>query len=181
MSEKSNSESVFELEGNSKERKASRRKDELWPPLSALHSRVLQQNVCFTTECLFYNKTRLVKLGWAISVSASFKWVFQVSCYVLRLCVWRIEFGVSRFVFCAFRPDVEVITANPKTAGVARWNFLALWGHKMGKGDSAAQEFVTKVRLFLGLAAFARPRKFVLIPFWQFLNFPRWFFMRFLR
>ena len=44
------------------------------------------------------------------------------------------------------RPDVDVITANPKTAGVARWNFLALWGHRMGKGDAAAEEFVTKVR-----------------------------------
>ncbi|KAK9821298.1 hypothetical protein WJX81_003983 [Elliptochloris bilobata] len=43
------------------------------------------------------------------------------------------------------RPDVEVITANPKTAGVARWNFLALWGHRMGKGDAAAEDFVTKV------------------------------------
>ncbi|MFN9531809.1 MAG: extracellular solute-binding protein, partial [Cyanobacteriota bacterium] len=26
------------------------------------------------------------------------------------------------------RPDVQVITANPKTSGGARWNFLALWG-----------------------------------------------------
>ncbi len=44
------------------------------------------------------------------------------------------------------RPDVEVITANPKTAGVARWNFLALWGHRMAKGDTAAEEYVTKAR-----------------------------------
>ncbi len=26
------------------------------------------------------------------------------------------------------RPDVQVITPNPKTSGVARWNYLALWG-----------------------------------------------------
>jgi sulfate/thiosulfate transport system substrate-binding protein len=26
------------------------------------------------------------------------------------------------------RPDVEVITPNPKTSGVARWNYLAMWG-----------------------------------------------------
>jgi ABC-type sulfate transport system substrate-binding protein len=43
------------------------------------------------------------------------------------------------------RDDVETITANPKTAGVARWNFLALWGHHMRKGDSAALDYVTKV------------------------------------
>lgn len=48
--------------------------------------------------------------------------------------------------YAPHRPDVEVITANPKTAGVARWNFLALWGHRMSKGDAAAEEFVTKAR-----------------------------------
>jgi sulfate/thiosulfate transport system substrate-binding protein len=26
------------------------------------------------------------------------------------------------------RPDVEVVTPNPKTSGVARWNYLAMWG-----------------------------------------------------
>lgn len=44
------------------------------------------------------------------------------------------------------RTDVSVITANPKTAGVARWNFLALWGHLMHKGDDVAHRFVTDVR-----------------------------------
>eukprot|EP00210_Caulerpa_lentillifera_P000476 g459.t1 len=43
------------------------------------------------------------------------------------------------------REDVEVITANPKTAGVARWNFLALWGHKMSQGEKTAIDYVTKV------------------------------------
>lgn len=44
------------------------------------------------------------------------------------------------------REDVNVITANPKTAGVARWIFLALWGHKAwSKGDKAAKEYITKV------------------------------------
>lgn len=44
------------------------------------------------------------------------------------------------------RDDVQVITANPKTAGVARWNFLALWGHRMAQGEAAAESFITKVR-----------------------------------
>ena len=43
------------------------------------------------------------------------------------------------------RDDIEVVVANPKTAGVARWIFLALWGHKMSAGESAAKVFVTKV------------------------------------
>jgi sulfate/thiosulfate transport system substrate-binding protein len=39
------------------------------------------------------------------------------------------------------------VVANPKTAGVARWIFLALWGHKMrkGKGDAEPMAYVTRV------------------------------------
>jgi sulfate transport system substrate-binding protein len=29
------------------------------------------------------------------------------------------------------RPGVEVITANPKTSGAARWNYLAMWGYAL--------------------------------------------------
>lgn len=39
----------------------------------------------------------------------------------------------------------KVVVANPKTAGVARWIFLALWGHKMKKGEAVAREWVTRV------------------------------------
>lgn len=42
------------------------------------------------------------------------------------------------------RPDVKVITANPKTSGGARWNFLALWNAVNGD-DSQKQDFVTQV------------------------------------
>ena len=31
------------------------------------------------------------------------------------------------------RPDVEVVTPNPKTSGGARWNYLALWGFALDK------------------------------------------------
>jgi sulfate/thiosulfate-binding protein len=64
------------------------------------------------------------------------------------------------------RPDVEVITPNPKTSGVARWNYLALWGYALERelgldfaaklndpahaaevaaAQRAAQEFVARV------------------------------------
>ncbi|KAF8058434.1 sbpA [Scenedesmus sp. PABB004] len=43
------------------------------------------------------------------------------------------------------QPGLQVIVANPKTAGVARWIFLALWGSHMRRGDAAAREYVTKV------------------------------------
>lgn len=53
--------------------------------------------------------------------------------------------AISYWGCCRYRPDVDVITANPKTAGVARWNFFALWGHRLDKGEAAAQDFTTKV------------------------------------
>jgi sulfate/thiosulfate transport system substrate-binding protein len=39
------------------------------------------------------------------------------------------------------------VTANPKTSGGARWNFLALWGAitQTGGDDAAALEYVTQV------------------------------------
>ena len=46
------------------------------------------------------------------------------------------------------RPDVAVITPNPKTSGGARWNYLAAWGYalKQQGGDEAkAKDFVTRL------------------------------------
>ncbi|MFN6499493.1 MAG: sulfate ABC transporter substrate-binding protein, partial [Nostoc sp. DedQUE01] len=45
------------------------------------------------------------------------------------------------------RPGVSVITANPKTSGGARWNFLSLWGFatKTSKNESQALDFISKV------------------------------------
>jgi sulfate transport system substrate-binding protein len=45
------------------------------------------------------------------------------------------------------KPGVSVITADPKTSGIARWNFLAFWGSVTQTGGSEAQAlgFVTKV------------------------------------
>ncbi len=45
------------------------------------------------------------------------------------------------------RDDVQVITANPKTSGGARWNFLVLWGaiSEQGGDEAKAQEFTQKV------------------------------------
>jgi sulfate transport system substrate-binding protein len=45
------------------------------------------------------------------------------------------------------RPDVKVITPNPKTSGGARWNFLAAWAYGQRTYGSAAkaQAFVTQI------------------------------------
>jgi sulfate/thiosulfate transport system substrate-binding protein len=46
------------------------------------------------------------------------------------------------------RPDVQVITPNPKTSGVARWNFLAAWGWALDhfQGDETkVLDFIKKL------------------------------------
>lgn len=43
------------------------------------------------------------------------------------------------------RPDVSVIMANPRTAGVARWTFFALWGHRLDEGEEAARDYLRGV------------------------------------
>jgi sulfate/thiosulfate-binding protein len=42
------------------------------------------------------------------------------------------------------RPDVKVITPNPKTSGGARWNYLAAWGYALKKygSEEKAREFI---------------------------------------
>ncbi len=54
------------------------------------------------------------------------------------------------------REDVSVITPNPKTSGVARWNYLAMWGHALRRslgpdfqeklGDAAHAESVARAQ-----------------------------------
>jgi sulfate transport system substrate-binding protein len=46
------------------------------------------------------------------------------------------------------RPGVEVITANPKTSGGARWNYLAAWAWALkqpGGNDATAEAYVKKL------------------------------------
>ncbi len=46
------------------------------------------------------------------------------------------------------KPDVSVITPNPKTSGGARWNYLAAWGFELRRtgGDAAkARDFIARL------------------------------------
>jgi sulfate transport system substrate-binding protein len=46
------------------------------------------------------------------------------------------------------RPDVQVITANPKTSGGARWNYLGAWAYALRKNkgsETAARDFVGRL------------------------------------
>ncbi len=44
------------------------------------------------------------------------------------------------------RPGIQIVTANPKTSGGARWNYLAAWGaavRQPGGSEQKARQFVT--------------------------------------
>jgi len=43
------------------------------------------------------------------------------------------------------KPGIGVITANPKTSGIARWNFLGIWNSQIANGEAKAKDFVGKV------------------------------------
>lgn len=46
------------------------------------------------------------------------------------------------------KPGISVIPANPKTSGVARWNYLAAWGYalkKSGGDENKAKDFVARL------------------------------------
>lgn len=46
------------------------------------------------------------------------------------------------------RPGIQVITANPKTSGGARWNYLAAWGYALQKSNNdqaKAKDFIAKL------------------------------------
>jgi len=45
------------------------------------------------------------------------------------------------------KPEVKVITANPKTSGAARWSYLAAWAYGLRKlgGSDQAKHFITEL------------------------------------
>ena len=46
------------------------------------------------------------------------------------------------------KPNVSIVTPNPKTSGGARWNFLAAWGYALkhnNNDEAAAKSFVTQL------------------------------------
>ena len=66
------------------------------------------------------------------------------------------------------KPNVSVVTPNPKSSGGARWNYLAAWGYALKKNnnsDAQAKEFVGKlfhnVKIMdTGARGAPRPRSF---------------------
>lgn len=61
------------------------------------------------------------------------------------------------------RADVQVITANPKTSGAARWNYLAMWGYSLKRdlGDGFVAALKDPARADEVNAAQRRAQEFV--------------------
>jgi sulfate transport system substrate-binding protein len=61
------------------------------------------------------------------------------------------------------RPGVEVITPNPKTSGVARWNYLAMWGFALKRelGDDFVAALKDPARAEAVATAQAKAQEFV--------------------
>lgn len=54
------------------------------------------------------------------------------------------------------KPGVSVLTADPKSSGIARWNFLALWGSVTQTGGTEAQALEFTTRVFQNVSVLAK-------------------------
>jgi len=65
------------------------------------------------------------------------------------------------------RPDVQIITPNPKTSGGARWNYLAAWAYVLGKELGGIENIVDPNKAEERKRAEDKAREFVTAMFRQ--------------
>lgn len=73
------------------------------------------------------SRTRLIESDWQ-------KRLPNRSCPYVSTIVFLVRKGNPKRIRDwddLIRPDVEVVTPNPKTSGGARWNYLAAWGYAL--------------------------------------------------
>jgi sulfate transport system substrate-binding protein len=88
-------------------------------------------------------KARLIKPGWEAKLPNDSIVHRSVAALVTR----KGKPAVTQWSDLA-KPGVQVITANPKTSGGARWNYLALWGSVTQTGGTEAQASTFTQRVF---------------------------------
>ena len=96
-------------------------------------------------------ETGLIEPGW--QQEAPYNAVAQRS--VVALVTRDMAQPVTGWADLA-REDVQIVTANPKTSGGARWNFLALWGAITETGGNDAQAFNFTKEVFRHAPALTR-------------------------
>ncbi|MEG4320084.1 MULTISPECIES: sulfate ABC transporter substrate-binding protein [unclassified Microcoleus] len=109
--------------------------------ISGLEADVVHLALEFDTDRI--QEAGLIKPGWEREVPNNGIVSKSVAALVMRAGNPKKIQGWADLA----KPGIKVITANPKTSGVARWNFLALWGSvtRNGGNEQAARTFVGQV------------------------------------
>jgi sulfate transport system substrate-binding protein len=100
-------------------------------------------NLALALDVKKIEKDGLIAKGWEKKVPSNGIVTKSVAAIVTRKGNPK---GIKNWEDLA-KDGVEVITANPKTSGGARWNFLALWGGvtQTGGDESQAFDFTKKI------------------------------------
>jgi sulfate/thiosulfate-binding protein len=109
--------------------------------ISGLEADVVHLALAFDTDRI--QEAGLIKQGWEREVPNNGIVSKSVAALVMRAGNPKKIQGWADLA----KPGIKVITANPKTSGVARWNFFALWGSitRNGGNEQAARTFVSQV------------------------------------
>ena len=109
--------------------------------ISGLEADVVHLALAYDTDRI--QEAGLIKQGWEREVPNNGIVSKSVAALVMRAGNPKKIQGWADLA----KPGIKVITANPKTSGVARWNFLALWGSvtRNGGNEQAARTFVSQV------------------------------------
>lgn len=89
-------------------------------------------------------KGKLLPLDWQKKLPNN-------SCPYTSIIVFVVKHGNPKHIqdwSDLIRPDIKVITPNPRTSGGARWNYLAAWGYALKKNsgnENAAKGFISKL------------------------------------
>ncbi|MGI6082901.1 MAG: sulfate ABC transporter substrate-binding protein [Limnochordia bacterium] len=110
--------------------------------IDGLEADVVTLALAYDIDALFH-QAELVPADWQSRLPDN-------SCPYTSTIVFVVRKGNPREIHDwddLVRPEVEVITPNPKTSGGARWNYLAAWGYAMRRyGDAdQARDFVTRL------------------------------------
>ena len=108
--------------------------------IDGLEADIVHLALALDTEKI--EKAGLIETGWETEVPNNGTVSKSVAALVTREGNPK---GIKTWSDLA-KDGVTFITADPKTSGVARWNFLALWNSaiKTGASEAKATEFITK-------------------------------------
>ncbi len=111
--------------------------------LEGLEADVVTLAIAYDIDQL-YQKRKLIPENWQTSLPNN-------SCPYTSTIVFIVRKGNPLGIKDwndIVKPNVSIVTPNPKTSGGARWNFLAAWGYALkhnNNDETAAKNFVTQL------------------------------------